>query len=79
MIVSFLRHGSTLWNEQGRMQGRRDVPLSVRGHAQVRAWNIPTELRRTRPVRPLGVEPASPCRGDGRDPLRNDAALPNRR
>ena len=44
MIVSFIRHGSTLWNEQGRMQGHRDVPLSVRGHAQVRAWNIPTEL-----------------------------------
>jgi len=44
MIVSLIRHGSTLWNEQGRMQGHRDVPLSVRGQAQVRAWNLPTEL-----------------------------------
>lgn len=44
MIVSFIRHGSTLWNEQGRMQGRRDIPLSDRGRAQVRAWNLPAEL-----------------------------------
>ena len=41
MIVSFLRHGSTAWNEQGRMQGRRDMPLSVRGRAEVRAWRMP--------------------------------------
>jgi len=44
MIISLIRHGSTLWNEQGRMQGHRDVPLSARGQAQVRAWNLPTEL-----------------------------------
>lgn len=44
MIVSFIRHGSTLWNEQGRMQGRRDIPLSDRGRAQVRTWNLPPEL-----------------------------------
>ena len=38
MIVAFLRHGSTAWNEEGRMQGRRDVPLSDRGRAEVEAW-----------------------------------------
>jgi len=43
MIVSFLRHGSTAWNEQGRMQGRRDIPLSARGRAEVRAWRIPEQ------------------------------------
>jgi 2,3-bisphosphoglycerate-dependent phosphoglycerate mutase len=43
MIVSLIRHGSTSWNEQGRMQGRRDIPLSERGRAQVRAWRIPVE------------------------------------
>ena len=43
MIVSFIRHGSTTWNEQRRMQGRRDVPLSERGHAQVSAWRLPAE------------------------------------
>jgi probable phosphoglycerate mutase len=41
MIVSFIRHGSTTWNEQGRIQGRRDVPLSERGRAEVRAWRVP--------------------------------------
>ena len=41
MIVTLLRHGSTIWNEQGRMQGRRDVPLSDRGRTQVRAWRMP--------------------------------------
>jgi probable phosphoglycerate mutase len=44
MIVSLIRHGSTSWNEQGLMQGRRDVPLSERGRAQVRAWQIPGKL-----------------------------------
>ena len=44
MIVSLIRHGSTAWNEQGRMQGRRDIPLSERGRAQVRSWHIPDEL-----------------------------------
>lgn len=43
MIVSFIRHGSTSWNEQGRMQGRRDIPLSERGRAQVNAWRVPAE------------------------------------
>jgi len=46
MIVSFLRHGSTAWNEQGRMQGRLDVPLSARGRAEVRAWRVSTESTR---------------------------------
>jgi probable phosphoglycerate mutase len=43
MIVSFIRHGSTTWNEQGRIQGRRDVPLSERGRAEVRAWRVPAD------------------------------------
>jgi len=38
MIVAFVRHGSTVWNEEGRMQGRRDVPLSDRGRAEVEVW-----------------------------------------
>jgi probable phosphoglycerate mutase len=43
MIVSFIRHGRTSWNEQGRMQGRRDIPLSARGRAEVRAWHVPAD------------------------------------
>ena len=42
LIVSFLRHGSTAWNEQGRMQGQRDVPLSATGRAEVARWRFPT-------------------------------------
>lgn len=44
MIVTLLRHGSTAWNELGRMQGRRDIPLSERGRAQVRGWTLPAEI-----------------------------------
>lgn len=44
MIVSFIRHASTTWNEQGRMQGRRDIPLSEHGRAQVRSWRLPPDL-----------------------------------
>jgi broad specificity phosphatase PhoE len=44
MIVSLIRHGSTSWNEQGRMQGRRDIPLSEAGRAQVRTWRIPADI-----------------------------------
>ena len=33
-----LRHGKTLWNETGRIQGRCDSPLCPTGLDQVRAW-----------------------------------------
>lgn len=32
-----VRHGSTDWNEQGLLQGQRDVPLNARGRAQAAA------------------------------------------
>ena len=32
--VYYIRHGETDWNVQGRLQGRRDVPLNARGRAQ---------------------------------------------
>ena len=44
MIVAFVRHGRTAWNEEGRMQGRRDVPLSERGRAEIRAWRSGLQL-----------------------------------
>ena len=44
MIVALIRHASTRWNEEGRMQGRRDIPLSERGRAQVQAWRVPSGL-----------------------------------
>ena len=41
MIAAFVRHGMTAWNEEGRMQGRRDIPLSARGRAEVQSWRLP--------------------------------------
>ncbi len=35
--VLLLRHGETDWNRQGRMQGRGDSPLTLRGAAQADA------------------------------------------
>lgn len=44
MIVAFVRHGRTAWNDSGRMQGRADVPLSEDGRTQVRRWRLPASL-----------------------------------
>jgi probable phosphoglycerate mutase len=46
MIVAFLRHGSTAWNDEARMQGRRDIPLSDRGRAEVESWRTAGRLDR---------------------------------
>lgn len=47
MILSVIRHGSTSWNEQGRIQGRRDVPLSARGRGEIGAWRVPIQLSKS--------------------------------
>ena len=38
MLIAFVRHASTDWNVDGRMQGRRDVPLSAAGRADALRW-----------------------------------------
>jgi probable phosphoglycerate mutase len=43
-IVACLRHGATDWNAEGRMQGRRDIPLSAAGRADVARWTLPADL-----------------------------------
>lgn len=35
--IYLVRHGATAWNDEGRYQGRADVPLSARGIAEARA------------------------------------------
>jgi len=41
--IFLLRHGETVWNREGRMQGWRDSPLTLKGIAQARAYG--TRLR----------------------------------
>ncbi len=36
-----LRHASTAWNEEGRLQGMTDTPLSPAGEADARGWRLP--------------------------------------
>ena len=38
--IAFLRHGPTAWNQDGRLQGMTDVPLSASGRAQVATWRV---------------------------------------
>ncbi|MCP4326827.1 MAG: histidine phosphatase family protein [Alphaproteobacteria bacterium] len=42
--VALIRHGPTAWNEAGRIQGRRDTPLSDGGRGEVGRWRVPAEL-----------------------------------
>jgi probable phosphoglycerate mutase len=39
--VLLVRHGTSTWNESGRIQGRADPGLSARGRAQVASWWLP--------------------------------------
>lgn len=41
VCFAFVRHGSTAWNKDRRLQGRADIPLSNDGEAQVSAWRMP--------------------------------------
>ena len=43
MRIALLRHGPTLWNAQGRIQGHTDIPLNTLGQAQAAATG--TRLR----------------------------------
>ncbi|MGE5169124.1 MAG: histidine phosphatase family protein [Rudaea sp.] len=46
LTVDLLRHAPTAWNDAGRMQGRRDVPLGAAGRAQARGWRLPCDVGR---------------------------------
>jgi len=46
MRICLIRHGTTSWNAARRIQGRRDVPLSDAGRAQVRGWRLPEGFAR---------------------------------
>ncbi len=42
--LALVRHAPTTYNQQGRMQGTRDVPLSAAGQATAAGWRLPPEL-----------------------------------
>ena len=44
-VIYYVRHGLTDWNLERRLQGRRDIPLNLRGRAQaLRCGEILREL-----------------------------------
>ncbi|HVE49307.1 MAG TPA: histidine phosphatase family protein [Casimicrobiaceae bacterium] len=45
MILDVIRHASTEWNAQRRMQGRRDIPLSLEGRAELARWRVPADVK----------------------------------
>ena len=77
MSVTFalLRHASTVWNEDGRLQGQTDTSLSASGEASARTWRLPpptdgwkrmsSPLRRARRTAEL-LRPASTVTLDSR-------------
>jgi probable phosphoglycerate mutase len=53
--IAFLRHGPTDWNEEGRIQGRIDMPLSAAGRAKMAGLLPPAGFERARAfTSPLG-------------------------
>jgi probable phosphoglycerate mutase len=41
LILALLRHGPTAWNDEGRIQGSTDIPLSEAGLAKMQALRLP--------------------------------------
>jgi broad specificity phosphatase PhoE len=51
MRICFLRHSPTEWNEQGRIQGHTDIPLSTLGLAKMQGLRPPDPFGHPHPVR----------------------------
>ena len=43
-LLALIRHAPTTWNAEGRLQGRRDTPLSDAGKAALATWAAPPAL-----------------------------------
>lgn len=42
--LALIRHGPTGWNQEKRLQGRADRPLSPEGEEKVAGWSVPAEF-----------------------------------
>ena len=42
--LAVLRHASTDWNVERRLQGLTDTPLNAAGEADARAWRLPSPV-----------------------------------
>jgi len=62
-LIYFVRHGETVWNRAGRLQGRADSPLTERGEGQARGYgrHLAEVLRDAASVR-LSVSPMGRAR-----------------
>jgi len=43
--LALIRHGPTGWNQEKRLQGQADRPLSPEGEKKVAGWSVPAEFR----------------------------------
>jgi probable phosphoglycerate mutase len=43
--IALIRHGATVWNDEGRFQGRADTQLSPEGRAELRRLEPPASLQ----------------------------------
>lgn len=43
-LIALIRHGITAWNEEGRIQGHRDIALSAEGRALLARRRVPAPL-----------------------------------
>ena len=50
VLLALLRHADTAWSAEGRIQGRRDVPLSEAGRAALAGFALPAECHGMRVV-----------------------------
>jgi probable phosphoglycerate mutase len=46
--IAFIRHGPTQWNDEGRLQGRQDIPLSEAGRLRMSALRPPAGFESAR-------------------------------
>ncbi len=48
--LAMIRHAPTVWNEKGRIQGHKDIPLSQTGRQQFMGCRLPSEFQDFEPV-----------------------------